>query len=521
MIIMKENDEKWLLIGISFTILFLMCVYKLTNASLWFDETIEFYYSKTFLGELPWDAAVDSMYKRIVSTYQPPLYNFVMYFWLKISESEWWFRFFGVVMGFIGGIGVFKSVEKLWNYRAAAVSVIVLACTKQYIYYTQECAEYTILLAGVSWLMYTWICLMEEVTPKRVMRFLLAAIISVYSQYGAVFPVAAFATVALANTFWKKSKKAIMQILVGYGTAAVFAALPLWVFFLSKQMKFQQASTAHVFSVTNGRWKDAYMGLKTVIGWCFTYNAAGFIITAAILLLFVLIFSKKKTMQFLVVANAVCWIVYYIAVKLSFYSYGSFGSRYNLFFIPVWLVSIFAIVGEFGTILRELLDKKSSQKIYNFLLERIKLLYIGICLSIAFVFCLTGWEVLKSNWEKEDIRGATDAWYNAKAYDSATLVYYGADSGFYYYCEHNSAFDENKLDNVMLMGWNRDKAKEEYISYLNKIYNKNWPEELYIVASHCSDDLNTLVQCFTDSGYALNEVFNNTDAKLIRLTLQK
>lgn len=47
---MKKSDEKWLCVGVPFTILFLVCIYKLTNSSLWFDETIEFYYSKTLVG---------------------------------------------------------------------------------------------------------------------------------------------------------------------------------------------------------------------------------------------------------------------------------------------------------------------------------------------------------------------------------------------------------------------------------------------------------------------------------------
>lgn len=204
---MKKADEKWLWVGFSFTILFLVCIYKLTNASLWFDETIEFYYSKTLVGIVPGETDVTNMYERIVSTFQPPLYNIVMFFWLKISESEWWFRFFGVVIGIVGAAGVYKAIEKIWNYQAAAVAVIVLVCTRQYIYYIQECAEYNLMLAGLCWMMYAWICLMEEVTPKRIAGFLLAAIVSVYSQYGALFPVAAFSMAALVYIICKREKR--------------------------------------------------------------------------------------------------------------------------------------------------------------------------------------------------------------------------------------------------------------------------------------------------------------------------
>lgn len=98
---MKDNRQiiEEIVVGFAFTFFFLVTCYKLTNAPLWYDETIEYWYSKVMVGSLPWDSmnSVDShfenMYQRIVSTFQPPLYNFLMYFWLKISSTEWWFRF--------------------------------------------------------------------------------------------------------------------------------------------------------------------------------------------------------------------------------------------------------------------------------------------------------------------------------------------------------------------------------------------------------------------------------------------
>ncbi len=72
--------------GFSFFVL--ITAHKLTNAPLWFDEAVEYWYSKVMVGELPYDGYTN-MYQRIVSTFQPLLYNVIMYFWLKISDSEW------------------------------------------------------------------------------------------------------------------------------------------------------------------------------------------------------------------------------------------------------------------------------------------------------------------------------------------------------------------------------------------------------------------------------------------------
>lgn len=74
---MEKTERRWLWIGAAFTILFLVCIYKLTNASLWFDETVEYYYSKFLSGIEPVAsssgvAISTNMYERIISTFQPP-----------------------------------------------------------------------------------------------------------------------------------------------------------------------------------------------------------------------------------------------------------------------------------------------------------------------------------------------------------------------------------------------------------------------------------------------------------------
>ena len=118
---MKEyikKGEKYI-VGFVFLLYLSVAGYKLTNAPLWFDETIEYWFSKVMFGELPFESVGTvgsvNMYQRIISTFQPPLYNFVMHFWLKFGDGEWWFRFFGVAMGFLGMTAVFKTVKRIGN----------------------------------------------------------------------------------------------------------------------------------------------------------------------------------------------------------------------------------------------------------------------------------------------------------------------------------------------------------------------------------------------------------------------
>ena len=73
-----DTKKKYIFLGSVFTLFILITIYKLTNASLWYDEAIEYWYSKVLIGVLPYDSSMVNMYQRIISTYQPPLYNVIM-----------------------------------------------------------------------------------------------------------------------------------------------------------------------------------------------------------------------------------------------------------------------------------------------------------------------------------------------------------------------------------------------------------------------------------------------------------
>ena len=202
----QKNHRESILLGGVFLLFLIISTYKLTNASLWFDESIEYWYSKIMVGELPFESSgTVNMYQRIISTFQPPLYNVLMYFWLKISDSVWWFRFFGVVMGFIGMIGLYKAIFKATgNSYLASCSVAFATFVYQLLYYWQECAEYCIMLAGLFWTLYYWIAMIKEPNRKNLIGFTISAIIPIYSQYGSAFPVVIMGASLLIITWLKK-----------------------------------------------------------------------------------------------------------------------------------------------------------------------------------------------------------------------------------------------------------------------------------------------------------------------------
>lgn len=515
------TEQEKFFIGVAFAFFIVISVYKLTNASLWFDEAVEYWYSKILVGNLPYSVTFDNvvssnMYERIITTYQPPLYNFLLYFWLKISDSVWWFRFFGIVMGFVSMLGIFKSV-KLSTRKAnvASLAVIMSSCVYQLLYYWQECAEYCLMLASLCWCIYFWIKCIKDLSRKNIVIFTIAAIIPIYSQYGAIFPIVSLTVSLLVYCILKKNIKRLVDATVSFIGALVFAGLPLYLFFVKKQMLHQQGGSIELVPITfdGNIISDAWGKLHTVFRWCLAsvYSIeSSKIILCILLICFIFVVIKGDELcHYLVVVNVLTWVMYYLAVKTGVYAYGGYGGRYSLFLIPMWIISDVIIIYQLYCV-------NGNLKYFC----ECKSIYTGVMLVLCTSFCMLNWtQQIRDNWEKEDNAVVVSKWFEANAQESNTLVYYGANPGFSYYIRQNKSFSDSIEDNVTYMSWDRDKTQEEYAEYIKEIYGTEWPNELYIVATHFRDDLNTLIRVFTDSGYIREDIYSR-NGMLIRLSLE-
>lgn len=503
----------------AFLFYLLITCYKLTDAPLWFDETIEYWFSRLMKGSLPFvtngTEGTTDMYHRILTTYQPPLYNVLMFFWLKISESEWWFRFFGVLMGLLGNIAVYRTVKRHGSEYAAALAVFFSSCIYISLYYMQECSEYCLMLGTLSWTIYYFFEVIRERSTKNIVLFTVSSILPVYSQYGAAFPVAAMLFVAYVYVLTGKERKAAVRMTASYLTALVVAAIPLIVFFLAKQMAGIQGEAGGSGVSLGGNIVVVFFkSFITVIWWSIfggCSNAVTFVIASFFLasLLVAVVFSRKMHIRLLVAINAVTWIVYFIAVRSGLYSYGMFGNRYNLFFIPLWVVTIFLVAQEIPEIARERLPERfrAAGRIYC---------VIGVCLVVCFMY--SNWHrKIRNNRTKEDMRGAVAAWVECGAKDSETIVYYAGDSGFAYYVRHADDYREEWERNVRYMAWESDLSKEGFDGYLSALYGEEEPQEIYVIGSHIRDDLYTMLAVLANRGYTTESVFSGYKATLVRL----
>lgn len=516
------NKMEVLLCILAFAFFFYMAMNKLMATPLWLDETLEYYISKYMTGEIPWYSnngimGTTNMYQRMLGGFQPPLYNFLMYFWIAISDTEWWFRIWNVVMSAIAAIGIYKTVKKVSTYRVAALSVIVYSSIYEVIYYTQECSEYSMLLMAIAWLLYFYFKLFQNISLKNMIWFAVFCCIAMYTQYGAAFVVVPLLLSILIRVLKTKQAVSIKQLMIVYAVTFFVAAVPLIVFFLIPQMENQVPSSENVEAwnfYNNSVLQDFIHMFVDVFRWNtiesitrFFYPALAASIGLLVTTIFCCIISKDKLLKHLLVCNAVTWILYYIPTRAGIYARGYFGFRYNIFFIPLWLITILYMMYEVYLIMgrvKNVQSRKNVQRAYCILMA-----------VLAAGYCIYGTHQINKRWEKADTRGCVQAWYDAEGYQIPTFVEINQAPSFSYYFEHDdryrSDYEQNIYREENQIGYAESQYEEEYAEYeqyLDTIFGEEYPDEMYLFIGNKNES--RLFNVLEDRGYTIEEVYKTT-----------
>lgn len=481
----KKNKEK-IMVRAVFLFFFLFSCYKLTAAPLWYDETLEFYFSRRLTGTVENVTSLRNMYERLLYySFQPPLYNLIMRIWLVFGESEWWFRFSCVIFALISAAGLFKTVKYKTNTRSAALSVVLYPFLYEMMYYFRECAEYALLLAVITWVMYFYFKALDEEGMKNSFLFVAVSVLAVYSQYGAVFVIVPLA-VSLLFEKWMKAKEKVKLLLPAYIAAAIGAGFPLYWYFLRIQISVQdtpgkKVSTTIEFLKNNVIY-DFFKNLSYVFSWCMidSFSIERFevftaLILAGMLLLAVIVLgcSKNRGIKHLLIVNFFSWILYYVLVKLNVYARGGFGNRYNVFFVPIWYVTLFLTAWESLK-----LTKKWKKK------------WMTVVLTAAFAVAVIFTAALNIRkmphiYEKSHTREAVELWYEEKGYDAFTYVCFGENVSFEYYLTHNENYKEEYKDRIYMEFGDEitdtsEKQPQEYIRIIEEKCGGILPDEIYV-----------------------------------------
>ena len=501
----KFQKREYLVLGGVLLVFLLMALYKLTDTPLWYDEMIEFYYSKYLTGQIRGVSLCSNLYERLqTNSFQPPLYNLIMHVWLLFGESEWWFRFSGVLFGLFGMLGLYACVKQFAGWQAAALSVFVSSFVYEWMYYVKEAAEYNMMIMLLYWLLYFYFRTFRNLTLKNIGCFTAISVVLLYTQYGAVLGILPLAISLLIRAWKQEGKKLGGRIALIYGITGVAAGLPLYFFLFRIQLQMNQSVNYYTVAFEkNNIFYDFFKMLLTTAQWLFTESKTRFELPFALALPVVILiavlsvrFRKNSEFNFFLVSCIAVWVVYYAVVRSGIYAYGDFGNRYSLFLLPIWTVLIVYLAYEAFALIRMLTFPWKKLAFRGAL---------GIFLAVQLGYCAYGFYRISIFDVKSDTRSVVRIWYDLEGYETPTYVVFGEAPSFTYYLTHDSRFREEYWDNIVFEYENveNDYDPEEYWEYINDAYSGQLPDRFYLSIGH----ENTLTEALREHGYTLEEKF--------------
>lgn len=438
-----------------FAVLFIgiLAVYlaRATASGLWFDESIEYYFSSSLQGSVPGARGDYSMYKRILTTYQPPLYNWLMYVWLSILDSEFWFRLAGILVTFIGSAGLYLGLKEIMDRDWAAAGSAAYLLAGGVSEYALEAGEYNLLLCMMCWVLCFYLRALRKEKSGDLFGFIVFCCLAVYSQYGAVFLIVPMYG-ALAWHFLKRKKKT--GNLIAFSLLAAAAAVPLVVYFLLPQMQNQGSAAVSHRPVFAYGVIDPFVGLAKTVFFSFKDETrlqfAAAVAVGALAL--TALQGKNKTLIHLLLLFICGWVSYYLITACTFYGYnGTFtpdklgtaniGGRYSLGFAPLLTATL--VYGVYCACSLKI-EKKTWLTAKRKMIAALCLLMIFSAFGFASLLCAK---------PKDDVREAVQVWYEKKAYESKTLIDNWDDPIFQFYVTHHPDYSEAYQDRLILAPW--------------------------------------------------------------------
>lgn len=511
--------EKVLLGGI-LACLALLFLANATRSPLWYDESIEYFYSKVMVGTVPAGGDTTTMYQRICSTYQPPLYNILMYVWLFFFDfGDFSFRLSGIVIMLAGCLGLYKCLKELTEPVWAMLGLVFYALTDKVMYYTLECGEYVLMLCCINWMLYFFVKELRAPSTKTLVGFFVFAVLSVYSQYGAVFVVLSLYLALLLHNRKTGLKKMLLATLI----VAVVAAIPLLVLFIAPQMKSQGSATvSHMPVFESNLLVDYVKGFfyKVIHFWYFSSADAPvlskvpvyLICLAIVLAFFGYVLARKNSMgKYLAAVSVLSYTVYFAAVLFSFYGYNywddfrgteNLGKRYSIFLLP--LITVFIVYGLY-TLQQALAKKALLQKAAT-----------GILCGGLLVFSCLSVVNLEIGWTKDDVRSISQLWYENKGYETTTLVHDWTNANFQFYLMHDDKYDPAYQEKILALdSWVREAPAEEMKERLQQMGVFDLPS-LYFVGPYdrYQSSYTTFCQVMEEQGYTVTQLYCGKSALL-------
>lgn len=229
---MSKNRQRLFLLAILAVSLISRCI-KIGSRGIQYDDAFSFFLSIRSLSEIVNGTAADTM---------PPLYYFLLHFWMAISRELWFLRLLSVILTLFSSYLLFALVSDLAGVKAALWAALFAAISPLQIYHAQDLRMYALLeffqLGYAFCLVKIWKYEQKkESTPTGWwIGVVLFAVGAMYTHNLAIFGLAAANIFLLFTRNWQLHKK----LIVAQAVTALFC-LPWLVMIPGQLAKVQHA----------------------------------------------------------------------------------------------------------------------------------------------------------------------------------------------------------------------------------------------------------------------------------------
>lgn len=225
--------SKWVPLTIILMGGFLIRLVNIQYRGIQYDDAFSVFLAQRSLGEIIRGTAADTM---------PPLYYFLLHFWLKLGQSVGFLRILSVILS-LGGVAlVYFWVAEIIDQKSALWAALLMAISPFQYYHAQDLRNYSLLLcAQLGYLFFFYRILRGEKFPpqKRAIAWVGLVLCGVVAMY--THNVAGLGLI-LPDFYLilKRQWKTLIKFCLAQGVIAL-AALP-WLLYVPGQVAKIQAA---------------------------------------------------------------------------------------------------------------------------------------------------------------------------------------------------------------------------------------------------------------------------------------
>lgn len=218
------------------------CLLRLLTAwgkTFWFDEAIS------------WSFARESIPKMVSATLadnHPPLYYFLLHFWLKFDQAEFFLRLPSLVFGLVSIFLVYQIAKELFSKKIALIAMLIFSLSPLQVYFSAETRMYSLWVMLILVTFHCFLKICQKPQKPQPIYFLLFTIFNLLSFYTHYFSL--FFLLALNCFLALKRKKYPKQLIaLAITQAGIFLLFTPWLIIFFRNAHPQPWGPPLIFSV--------------------------------------------------------------------------------------------------------------------------------------------------------------------------------------------------------------------------------------------------------------------------------